>query len=202
MLSGTPLFHLAIQNPPNEALYQITKVLAELPPGWGLAQSNDKGDSGPHGSEDPVDLSPQIAKFPLDLLVKDIEAERISLPTVNVGVKGKNPRSKAWKKEPASRKFRAHIKNNSDIYWKPFPSARYAGIDETEGSHRQIEIEEAMSEKMARLPKITTEESASLTDLLSRILRYQPAQRISLEDLAQHPWLTANESESRVQYAL
>lgn len=186
MLSGTPLFHLAIQNPPNEALYQITEVLGKLPPGWGLAQSNDEGDSGPHGSEDPVDLSLQIAKFPLDVLVKDIEAERISLPTVNVGVNGKNP--------PVSREFRGHIKNNPDIYWKPFPSARYAGIDETEGSHRQIEIEETMSDKMAPLPKITTEESASLTDLLSRILRYQPAQRISLEDLAQHPWLTVNES--------
>lgn len=49
----------------------------------------------------------------------------------------------------------------------------------------------AMSEKMAPLPKICTEESVSLTDLLSKILRYEPAQRISLEDLAQHPWLTA-----------
>lgn len=198
MLSGTPLFHLAIQNPPGEALYLITEVLGDLPPHWGLAQSNDKGDSGPYGSEDPVDSSPPIAKFPLDVLVKDIEAERISLPRVNIGAKGEKPPGKAWKKKPASREFRAHIKNNPDIYWKPFPSARFAGIDETEGYDRQIEIEMAMSEKMAPLPKICTEESVSLTDLLSKILRYEPAQRISLEDLAQHPWLTApNESKSR-----
>lgn len=62
ILSGTPLFHLAI-HPPNEALYQITEVLGKLPPSWGLAQSNDKSDLGPHGTEDPVDLCPQIANF-------------------------------------------------------------------------------------------------------------------------------------------
>lgn len=96
---------------------------------------------------------PSNRQFPLDVFVNDIEAKRISLPTVNIGVKGKKPPSKAWKKEPVSREFRAHIKNNPDIYWKPFPSARYAGIDETEGSHRQIEIEEAMSEKRHLCPR-------------------------------------------------
>lgn len=33
-LSGTPLCHLTIQNPPNKALYQITEVLGKFPPGW------------------------------------------------------------------------------------------------------------------------------------------------------------------------
>lgn len=51
MLSGTPLFHLAIQNLPNEAFYQITDVLGRLPPHWGLAQSNDEGDSGRYGTK-------------------------------------------------------------------------------------------------------------------------------------------------------
>ena len=44
---------------------------------------------------------------------------------------------------------------------------------------------------MMPLPKISAEESASLADLLSKILRYEPQQRISLEDITQHPWLTA-----------
>lgn len=52
-----------------------------------------------------------------------------------------------------------------------------------------------MSEKMPPLPKISAEESVSLTDLLSKILRYEPGQRISLEDLARHPWLKATNEQ-------
>lgn len=37
----------------------------------------------------------KIAKFPLDVVVRDIEAERISLPTVNSGVKGGRPLEEA-----------------------------------------------------------------------------------------------------------
>ncbi|MCJ1345044.1 hypothetical protein MMC31_003249, partial [Peltigera leucophlebia] len=195
MRSGTPLFHLAIQNPPNEALYEIIQVLGKLPPHWDPVQSNDNGYFGRYGSEDLVDKSSQIAKFPLDVIVKDIEAEQVSLPKVNVGVKGGKPPRKGWKKKPVSSEIRAHIKTNLDIYWKPFPSARYAGIDDTEGSSRHTKLEDAMSEKMPPLPKISAEESVSLTDLLSRILRYEPGQRISLGDLARHPWLKATNEE-------
>ncbi len=46
-------------------------------------------------------------------------------------------------------------------------------------------------EKMSPLPKISAEESVSLTDLLSKIFRYEPEQRISLEDLVRRPWITA-----------
>lgn len=48
-----------------------------------------------------------------------------------------------------------------------------------------------MNKKMPPLPKISAEESDSLSDLLSKIPRYEPEQRISLEDHAQHSWLTA-----------
>lgn len=37
----------------------------------------------------------KIAKFPLDVVVRDIEADRISLPTVNSGVKGEKPLKEA-----------------------------------------------------------------------------------------------------------
>ena len=190
MRSGTPLLYLAIQNRPFFAVYRIILVLGRLPPCWNLEQFNDGGFLDPYVSKPLEHPFPQIAEFPIDVQVKDIEAERISLPTIKIGSKEGKPPSKAWKMKPASSAIRAHIKNNPSIYWKPFPSGRSVGIDRTEGSDRRIEIEDAMSKKMTPLPKISAEESVSLTDLLSKFITYEPEQRISLEDLAQHPWLT------------
>lgn len=98
---------------------KLPKVLGKLLPHWGLAQSSDKGDSGPYGSKDPVDLSPQIAKFPLDVLVKDMADQSSDDQYWSEGEKAPG---KAWKKKPISREFRAQIKNYPDIYWKLFPS--------------------------------------------------------------------------------
>ncbi|MCJ1343399.1 hypothetical protein MMC31_001592 [Peltigera leucophlebia] len=188
--SGTPLFHLAIQNPPVEAVSQIIELLGKLPHCWDPLQFNHDGYLERYGCKNLVDLSYQIAKSPLDIIVKDIEAERISLPSVRIGLKGEKHSGKSQNNRLSS-EIRAYIKDNTDIFWIPFPSARHAGIDETEQSHRQTEIEDLMSRKMTPLPKISAEESVSLTDLLSKILKYEPEQRISLEDLAQHPWLAA-----------
>lgn len=54
-----------------------------------------------------------------------------------------------------------------------------------------MDLEDAMGKGMAPLPKISAEESASLTDLSSKMLRYEPQERISLDYLAQHTWLAA-----------
>lgn len=103
-------------------------MLGKLPPCSKVDRLNDGGCLDPYGCEIPETLFPQIAKFPLDVQVEDIEAERVSLPTVNIGLKGGKPPSKAWKNKPASPDIRAHIKNNPSVFWKPFPSKRSAGI--------------------------------------------------------------------------
>lgn len=47
-----------------------------------------------------------------------------------------------------------------------------------------MRAEDIVSRKMTPLPKISAEEeSARLTDLLSKILRYEPQQCISLEEI-------------------
>lgn len=147
-------------------------MLGKLPPCSKVDRLNDGGCLDPYGCEIPETPFPQIAKFPLDVQVEDIEAERVSLPTVNIGLKEGKPPSKAWKNKPTSPDIRAHIKNNPSIFWKPFPSKRSAGINRTEGSDRHIEIEDAMSKKMTPLPKISAENSVSLTNLLSKIITY------------------------------
>lgn len=78
MPSGSPLFSLAIRNPPLEAVYQIVEVLGELPPHLKLVQFNEDGYLELDGCENRVDLSGDVEEFPLDLHVKDIKAERIS----------------------------------------------------------------------------------------------------------------------------
>lgn len=70
--------------------------------------------------------------------------------------------------KPVSPEFSAHVKNNPNIFWNPFPLARCAGIDLSEQSIRQINLEDMMGKKISPLPKISEEESASLTDLLSK----------------------------------
>lgn len=73
-----------------------------------------------------------------------------------------------FREKPVSLELSALVKNNPNIFWNPFPSVRCAGIDLTEQSIRQINIEDMMGKKMTPLPKISEEESASLTDLLSK----------------------------------
>ncbi len=195
MHSGNPLFHLAIQNPPLEAVSQIIEVLGVPPELWQSVQFNEDGYLERYGCENPVDLSTQDESFPLDTLVKNIEAERISLPTTYIQSNGRKESRRSRKNRRASVRFRAHIKTDPNILWKPFPSDRFAAIDLTEQSDLQIEPERLMSKEMTPLPKISAEESASLTDLLCKILRYEPQQRLSLEEIAQHTWLTAGWSK-------
>lgn len=199
MRFGTPVLQFAIQNPPHEAVSQIINVLGKLPPRFDIAQSNIEGYPEEYAPQIPMNPSRQIARIPLDVKVKDIEAERISLPAVNIEFKGRKPPIQAWKEKSFSSEYRAHIKNNPNIFWKPFPSARSANIDDSELTFRQYRIERTMNKNMSPLPKISGEEFVSLTNLLSKILRYGPEQRISLEDLAQHPWLTAP-AEGKSQY--
>lgn len=55
-----------------------------------------------------------------------------------------------------------------------------------------MRAEDIVSRKMTPLPKISAEEeSARLTDLLSKILRYESQQCISLEEITLHTWLIA-----------
>lgn len=95
MHSGFPLFREAIENPTNVAIFEIASVLGELPPHLQLVQFNRAGYLERFGCESPEDMSPIVEEFPLDVLIKDIEAERISLPTVNIKLGGEKPSSKS-----------------------------------------------------------------------------------------------------------
>lgn len=66
----------------------------------------------------PVDLSSAVDKSRLDVLVKKIQAKRISLPTINVPLGRVKPSRKPWKMEPLSSEFRPHIKSNPNIFLK------------------------------------------------------------------------------------
>ena len=52
-------------------------------------------------------------------------------------------------------------------------------------------------EKHAKAPKISEDESESFCDLLSRILRYEPKERMSIEDILQHEWFVRDFPETK-----
>lgn len=145
----------------------------------------------PDGCENPVDFSSAVEKSPLDVLVKKIQAKRISLPTINIPLGRVKPSRKPWKMEPLSSEYRPHIKSNSNIFWKLAHIPEVQALMKLSGPIARWDLEDAMGKRMAPFPKNSAEESASLTDLPSKILRYEPQERISLDYLAQHAWLAA-----------
>ena len=91
----SPLFRIAIRNPTLEAVYPIFELLGELSPHLKLVQFNEDGYLELDGCENLVDLSGDVEKFPVNLEVKDIEAERISLPSAIIPLRGEKPSRKA-----------------------------------------------------------------------------------------------------------
>lgn len=53
-------------------------------------------------------------------------------------------------------------------------------------------VQATIKEEMEPFPNISETESRDLADLLSKILTWQPEDRLSLIDIKNHPWLTAS----------
>lgn len=103
--SGNPLFYLAMRNSPLEAVSQIIEVLGKPPHRWKFVQFNEDGYLEWYGCENPVDLSIQYLKFPLDMMVNDIEAERISLPTWVLNQRGEKSQVNPGRSSRPHQKF-------------------------------------------------------------------------------------------------
>lgn len=191
MHSGCPLFSLAIQNTPLAALFHVNGALGELPPNLMIVQSNEDGYLERDGCENRVNLSSAVDNSLLDVLVKKIQSKRISLPTINISLGRVKPSRVSWKMEPLSSEFLPHIKSNPNIFWKLVQLPEVQTLMKLSGPIARWDLEDAMGKRMAPFRKNSAEESVSLTDLPSKILRYEPQERFSLDYLAQHAWLAA-----------
>lgn len=86
-------------------------------------------------------------------------------------------------------------KAGSRIFWRePSPPLVIAkmvkGLRDVDGKPTEVLEWENHQDPEVPLPKISAKEVASLFDLLSRILKYSPEERISAEQVSYHPWCT------------
>lgn len=149
---------------------------------WSQVQFNQEGDLERDGCKDPVDL---YADFPsycsLHNQVDMIEDKKLILPEINIRLQGSEPQGEIRKK--AFSKIRTS-------FTKPSSFARTAAIYLAECSSTGL-LDQARinSEQEPFSTNISETESSDLTDLLSKILTWQPEDRLSLVDIKKHPWL-------------
>lgn len=160
-------------------------MLGKVPSPWNHLQFNQAGYLE-RDCENPIVADDEIILHPLQDEVSNIEDKQISLPNVNIGLKGSRSPKKAWKK-PSSSDFHGSkiLQDSQSLVWKPLDVV----LIECPSSLDLVQA--AMKKDLAPLRKISLEESTSLTDLLSKIIIYKPEDRISLSNIAKYPWLAA-----------
>ena len=190
--AGFPLFVCAINNTPIEAVGEIIVLLGKIPSSWNDVQFNEEGYLERDGCENPVDLSIYPGSYPLYEQVNCIVDKQINLPDINIGSKGPKPLGEVGNKPFSSGV--AGCKIHPSLGWKSVLLARTTGVYLTECFSAQllVLVQATTKKDMAPFPRISVTESGSLTDLLSRVLTYEPEDRLSLIDITKHPWVTAS----------
>jgi serine/threonine protein kinase len=80
-----------------------------------------------------------------------------------------------------------------DEYHGPWrPEDEQEKLKNLEASQEYLKKGMIFSPKMTRQVKLSPEEYTSLYDLFDKILRYEPEERVSAEELSKHPWFTSN----------
>ena len=181
--SGFPLYACAINNTPVDAIQETILRLGKFPSSWSHVQFNQEGYLERDGCEDPVDLSVELPSCSLHQQVNLIEDKQFILPEINIRLQGSKP--------PGEIRNNAFSKMHKSCT-KPLSFARTAGIYLIECSSTRLLVQATIKKEMAPFLKISETESSDLTDLLSKILTWQPEDRLSLIDIKKHPWLTAS----------
>ena len=201
MRSGFPLYACAINNTPVDAIQETILRLGKFPSSWSHVQFNQEGYLERDGCEDPVDLFVELPSCSLHQQVNLIEDKQFILPEINIRLQGSKPpgeiRNKSCTKPLSLSKPAGEVRNKAFSKMhrsctKPLSFARTAGIYLIECSSTRLLVQAPIKKEMAPFPKISETESSDLTDLLSKILTWQPEDRLSLIDIKKHPWLTAS----------
>lgn len=190
MRAGFHLFATAIDNPPLEAVEQIAELLGKVPSSWNHVRFNEEGYLERDGCENSTDMIDNITLNPLHTQVNRIEDKHFDLPNINIGLKGsKSPRELLRK--PSSLDvdgLTTHPNPFLGPYERLTPPPRTGDICLIACPSAQLLNQAAIKNDMAPF-QISAKESASLTDLLGKILTYKPEDRPPLRDIIEHPWL-------------
>ena len=186
--SGFPLYACAINNTPVDAIQETILRIGKFPSSWSHVQFNQEGYQERDGCEDPVDLSVEVPSYcSLHDQVDMIEDQKLKLAEINIPWQGSEAQGKIRKN--AFRKMHKSLTKHS-----LFPKT--TGIYLTECSSTRWPVHATINKGNKPFStNISETESSDLTDLLSKILTWQPEDRLSLVDIKNHPWLTGVESK-------
>jgi serine/threonine protein kinase len=170
MRAGGDLFGSYGTGSPSDAVEQIIKTIGPLPDKWRHVKFDyDEGFPIRSEAEEREKECATIdwpLTYPLKACIDDIEDDPSDpIPSDLTALL------------PA-------VRNDDELFWNPPPSPGTRCRDDYGILHN--------TEGYADMPHISSEEADCLYDLLSRIFRYEPEERISLEEIIKHPWITGD----------
>ena len=180
--SGFSLYSCDMYQTPVDAIQDTILRIGEFPSSWSHVQFNQKGYLERDGCEDPVDLSVEVPSHCcLHDEVDMIEDYKLKPAEINIPWHGSEPQGEI------RNAFRKMHKSST----KPSSFPRTKGIYLTECSSTPWLVPATINKGEKPFSTSMSEtESSDLTDLLSKILTWQPEDRLSLVDIKNHPWLT------------
>ena len=84
--------------------------------------------------------------------------------------------------------FRPCIKSDPNLFWKPLLKEGDTYVDTQIRTWDEIDSKREIWKMKKPLPKISSTEAEQLSNLLSKVLKYLPKERISAASLAKHSW--------------
>lgn len=88
--------------------------------------------------------------------------------------------------------YRAHVKSDPTLFWKPSPRIRLTYIDRLHQNPEEPDNEELIGEMARPLANIRPKEAGNLLDLLITVLQYIPETRRPATRLVRHPWFSGS----------
>lgn len=208
--AGKPLFQIVGFGTIDEFIPQLMQVLGPLPDEWqriffdedGIPYHVEREDSEPKHKNAPEEEEEEGPEWlPVIELVRRIEVENEDddAETLKDGSGGTSEFS-------AQNGHGAEIEGEEPAtYLKPRDSKErdrwnYMEPTDDENGHDET-TEEGPPKKKKRTdrPRISEDEVACLHDLLSKVIRYNPEERISTSQIASHEWFTRDFYNSKTQ---
>lgn len=191
--AGQPLFPCSVNVSPAEAVREIVDTIENLPTVFAGIKFDEDGFPNKRGHKLKMEHSSRCL---LGGLVANIEVEREVVDAISPSdadtelYELKEAQSNPLVVALRNGQYRAHVKADPNLFWKPFPRTGLTYIDCLYQNSEETDNEELIG-KMARpLAKIPPEEAEDLLDLLSSVLRYTPDTRQQAAKLVKNPWFS------------
>lgn len=188
--AGQLLFPCSVEVSPAEAIRKIVDMIGNLPTIFAGIKFDEDGFPNKRGNKIKMDHSSQCL---LGGRVANIEAEyrvedAISYDGADTGLYGpKEAQRNQLVLTLNDTQYRAHVKSDPTLFWKPSPRIRLTYIDRLHQNPEEPDNEELIVEMARHLAKIRPKETGNLLDLLITILQYISKTHQPTTKLVKHP---------------